>query len=204
MTRIPAIMHQVQAAYHITWEGEGYWSGYEYIRKGKISGMESVVTFRAKLSLKRKPSYFLGIRYHRAILQIDWELTTEYSYSDVVDMIELDNSQTDEENAQIINQRLSELAQDYPSCTVDADYRKGQQIDAEEDEGTIYAKLCMLENYIRTSRSLKSTLFNTILNGIDHSKRRSIGIEALNRWKESAGQAMLPRNRREEGEYAED
>ena len=44
----------------------------------------------------------------------------------------------------------------------------------------------------------------TILNGIDHSKRRSIGIEALNRWKESAGQAMLPRNRREEGEYAED
>ena len=226
VTRIPAIMHQVQAAYHITWDGEGYWSGYEYIRKGKISGMESVVTFRAKLSLKRKPSYFLGIRYHRAILQIDWELTTEYSYSDVVDMIELDNSQTDEENAQIINQRLSELAQDYPSCTVDADYRKGQQIDAEEDEGlphllwasdrlaiardiesrlvTIYAKLCMLENYIRTSRSLKSTLFNTILNGIDHSKRRSIGIEALNRWKESAGQAMLPRNRREEGEYAED
>ena len=226
VTRIPAIMHQVQAAYHITWEGEGYWSGYEYIRKGKISGMESVVTFRAKLSLKRKPSYFLGIRYHRAILQIDWELPTEYSYSDVVDMIELDNSQTDEENAQIINQRLSELAQDYPSCTVDADYRKGQQIDAEEDEGlphllwasdrlaiardiesrlvTIYAKLCMLENYIRTSRSLKSTLFNTILNDIDHSKRRSIGIEALNRWKESAGQAMLPRNRREEGEYAED
>ena len=226
VTRIPAIMHQVQAAYHITWDSEGYWSGYEYIRKGKISGMESVVTFRAKLSLKRKPSYFLGIRYHRAILQIDWELTTEYSYSDVVDMIELDNEQTDEENAQIINQRLSELAQDYPSCTVDADYRKGQQIDAEEDEGlphllwasdrlaiardiesrlvTIYAKLCMLENYIRTSRSLKSTLFNTILNGIDHSKRRSIGIEALNRWKESAGQAMLPRNRREEREYAED
>ena len=226
VTRIPAIMHQVQAAYHITWDGEGYWSGYEYIRKGKISGMESVVTFRAKLSLKRKPSYFLGIRYHRAILQIDWELTTEYSYSDVVDMIELDNDQTDEENAQIINQRLSELAQDYPSCTVDADYRKGQQIDAEEDEGlphllwasdrlaiardiesrlvTIYAKLCMLENHIRTSRSLKSTLFNTILNGIDHSKRRSIGIEALNRWKESAGQAMLPRNRREEREYAED
>ena len=226
VTRIPAIMHQVQAAYHITWDGEGYWSGYEYIRKGKISGMESVVTFRAKLSLKRKPSYFLGIRYHRAILQIDWELTTEYSYSDVVDMIELDNEQTDEENAQIINQRLSELAQDYPSCTVDADYRKGQQIEAEEDEGlphllwasdrlaiardiesrlvTIYAKLCMLENYIRTSRSLKSTLFNTILNGIDHSKRRSIGIEALNRWKESAGQAMLPRNRREEREYAED
>ena len=226
VTRIPAIMHDVQAAYRITWDGEGYWSGYEYIRKGKMSGMESVVTFRAKLSLKRKPSYFLGIRYHRAILQIDWELTTEYSYSDVVDMMELDMDITDEERAQIVNQRLSELAQDYPSCTVNADYRKGQQIDTEEEDGlphllwasdrlaiardiesrlvSIYAKLAMLERYIMTSRSLKSMLFNTILNGIDHSKRRSIGIEALNRWKESAGQAVLPRNRREETEDVED
>jgi hypothetical protein len=225
-TRIPAIMHDVQAAYHITWDGEGYWSGYEYIRKGKMSGMESIVTFRAKLSLARKPSYFLGIRYHRAILQIDWELTTEYSYSDVVDMMELDMDITDEERAQIVNQRLSELAQDYPSCTVEADYRKGKQIDAEEEDGmphllwasdrlaiardiesrlvSIYAKLAMLERYTMTSRSLKSMVMNTILNGIDHSKRRSIGIEALNRWKESAGQTMLPRNRREEGEYAED
>ena len=226
VTRIPAIMHDVQAAYRITWDGEGYWSGYEYIRKGKMSGMESTVTFRAKLSLKRKPSYFLGIRYHRAILQIDWELTTEYSYSDVVDMMELDMDITDEERAQIVNQRLSELAQDYPSCTVNADYRKGQQIDTEEEDGlphllwasdrlaiardiesrlvSIYAKLAMLERYIMTSRSLKSMLFNTILNGIDHSKRRSIGIEALNRWKESAGQAVLPRNRREETEDVED
>ena len=226
VTRIPAIMHDVQAAYRITWDGEGYWSGYEYIRKGKMSGMESVVTFRAKLSLKRKPSYFLGIRYHRAILQIDWELTTEYSYSDVVDMMELDMDITDEERAQIVNQRLSELAQDYPSCTVNADYRKGQQIDTEEEDGlphllwasdrlaiardiesrlvSIYAKLAMLERYIMTSRSLKSMLFNTILNGIDHSKRRSIGIEALNRWKESAGQAVLSRNRREETGDVED
>jgi hypothetical protein len=69
---------------------------------------------------------------------------------------------------------------------------------------SIYAKLAMLERYIMTSRSLKSMLFNTILNGIDHSKRRSIGIEALNRWKESAGQAVLPRNRREETEDVED
>jgi hypothetical protein len=118
------------------------------------------------------------------------------------------------------------LAQDYPSCTVEADYRKGQQIDTEEEDGlphllwasdrlaiardiesrlvSIYAKLAMLERYIMTSRSLKSMLFNTILNGIDHSKRRSIGIEALNRWKESAGQAVLPRNRREETEDVED
>ena len=222
VTRIPAIMHDVQAAYHITWEGEGYWSGYEYIRKGKMSNMESLVTFRARLSLKRKPSYFLGIRYHRAILQIDWELTSEYSYSDVVDMMELDMSQTDEQRAAQVNQRLSEIAQDYPSCSVEADYTPGTQVDAEDDDGlphllwasnrlaiardvearlvTIYTKLAMLERYILTSRSLKEMIFNSIMNGIDHSKRRSIGIEALNRWKESASQAVVLRGRKRDEE----
>jgi hypothetical protein len=187
-----------------------------------MSNMESLVTCRARLSLKRKPSYFLGIRYHRAILQIDWELTSEYSYSDVVDMMELDMSQTDEQRAAQVNQRLSEIAQDYPSCSVEADYTPGTQVDAEDDDGlphllwasnrlaiardvearlvTIYTKLAMLERYILTSRSLKEMIFNSIMNGIDHSKRRSIGIEALNRWKESASQAVVLRGRKRDEE----
>ena len=99
VNRIPSIMHDVQAAYRITWQGEGYWSGYEYIRKGKMDGMESLVTFRARLSLQRKPKYFLGIRIHRAILQIDWELTSEYSYSDVVEVMEVDPELDDQQRA---------------------------------------------------------------------------------------------------------
>ena len=223
VTRIPAIMHDVQSAYHITWQGEGYWSGYEYIRKGKMGGMESVVTFRARLSLQRKPKYFLGIRIHRAILQIDWELTSEYSYSDVVEVMQVDPDLDDQQRADVINSRLSEIAQDYPSCTVEAEYRKSNTVEVEdEDDGlphllwasdrlaiardiesrlvTIYTKLAMLERYIKTSKTLKSMLFDTVMNGIDHSKRRSIGIEALNRWKESAGQAILTNNRRREEE----
>ena len=223
VTRIPAIMHNVQSAYHITWQGEGYWSGYEYIRKGKMDGMESLVTFRARLSLQRKPKYFLGIRIHRAILQIDWELTSEYSYSDVVEVMDVDPDLDDQQRADIINNRLSEIAQDYPSCTVEAEYRKATPVEVEdEDDGlphllwaserlaiardiesrlvTIYTKLAMLERYIKTSQSLTSMLFNTVMNGIDHSKRKSIGIEALNRWKESASQAVVPNNRRREEE----
>ena len=223
VTRIPAIMHDVQSAYHITWQGEGYWSGYEYIRKGKMDGMESVVTFRARLSLQRKPKYFLGIRIHRAILQIDWELTSEYSYSDVVEVMQVDPDLDDQQRADVINSRLSEIAQDYPSCTVEAEYRKSNTVEVEdEDDGlphllwasdrlsiardiesrlvTIYTKLAMLERYIKTSKTLKSMLLDTVMNGIDHSKRRSIGIEALNRWRESAGQAILTNNRRREEE----
>ena len=227
VNRIPSIMHDVQAAYRITWQGEGYWSGYEYIRKGKMDGMESLVTFRARLSLQRKPKYFLGIRIHRAILQIDWELTSEYSYSDVVEVMEVDPELDDQQRADVINRRLSEIAQDYPSCTVEAEYRRSTPVEVEdEDDGlphllwaserlaiardiesrlvTIYTKLAMLERYIKTSQSLTSMLFNTVMNGIDHSKRRSIGIEALNRWKESAGQAVLSNSRRRDDETGGD
>ena len=227
VNRIPSIMHDVQAAYRITWQGEGYWNGYEYIRKGKMDGMESLVTFRARLSLQRKPKYFLGIRIHRAILQIDWELTSEYSYSDVVEVMEVDPELDDQQRADVINRRLSEIAQDYPSCTVDAEYRRSTPVEVEdEDDGlphllwaserlaiardiesrlvTIYTKLAMLERYIKTSQSLTSMLFNTVMNGIDHSKRRSIGIEALNRWKESAGQAVLSNSRRRDDETGGD
>ena len=227
VNRIPSIMHDVQAAYRITWQGEGYWSGYEYIRKGKMDGMESLVTFRARLSLQRKPKYFLGIRIHRAILQIDWELTSEYSYSDVVEVMEVDPELDDQQRADVINRRLSEIAQDYPSCTVEAEYRRSTPVEVEdEDDGlphllwaserlaiardiesrlvTIYTKLAMLERYIKTSQSLTRMLFNTVMNGIDHSKRRSIGIEALNRWKESAGQAVLSNTRRRDDETGGD
>ena len=227
VNRIPSIMHDVQAAYRITWQGEGYWSGYEYIRKGKMDGMESLITFRARLSLQRKPKYFLGIRIHRAILQIDWELTSEYSYSDVVEVMEVDPELDDQQRADIINRRLSEIAQDYPSCTVEAEYRRSTPVEVEdEDDGlphllwaserlaiardiesrlvTIYTKLAMLERYIKTSQSLTNMLFNTVMNGIDHSKRRSIGIEALNRWKESAGQAVLSNTRRRDEETGGD
>ena len=227
VNRIPSIMHDVQAAYRITWQGEGYWSGYEYIRKGKMDGMESLVTFRARLSLQRKPKYFLGIRIHRAILQIDWELTSEYSYSDVVEVMEVDPELDDQQRADVINRRLSEIAQDYPSCTVEAEYRRSTPVEVEdEDDGlphllwaserlaiardiesrlvTIYTKLAMLERYIKTSQSLTSMLFNSVMNGIDHSKRRFIGIEALNRWKESAGQAVLSNTRRRDDETGGD
>ena len=137
--------------------------------------------------------------------------------------MDVDPDLDDQQRADIINNRLSEIAQDYPSCTVEAEYRKATPVEVEdEDDGlphllwaserlaiardiesrlvTIYTKLAMLERYIKTSQSLTSMLFNTVMNGIDHSKRRSIGIEALNRWKESASQAVVPNNRRREEE----
>ena len=45
----------------------------------------TVITFKATVSIARKPKYFLGIKIHRAIVQISWELTTEYTDTYVAD-----------------------------------------------------------------------------------------------------------------------
>lgn len=71
--RIPAIMQDCKTAFNLTWDGAGYWSGYTYIRKATMPNINGIITFKATLTLARKPKYFLGIKIHRAILQISWE-----------------------------------------------------------------------------------------------------------------------------------
>ena len=89
ITRIPAIMQDCKTAYNITWQDNGSWNGYTYIRKGTIPNINGIITFKATLKIDRKPKYFLGIKIHRAILQISWDLTTEYSDTHVVEVITL-------------------------------------------------------------------------------------------------------------------
>ena len=87
--RIPALMQECRNAYSLTWQGDGWWSGYSYLREATAPNINGTITFKATLSIARKPKYFLGIKIHRAIMQISWELTAEYSDTEVVDIIEL-------------------------------------------------------------------------------------------------------------------
>ena len=90
--RIPAIMAELQAAFGLVWQGEGSWSGYTFTRKATMSSLRGNVTFRAKLSIARKPKYFLGIKILRAIVRIDWSLEAEYSDTHVAAVVKLDPS----------------------------------------------------------------------------------------------------------------
>jgi len=208
VTRIPSIMHDLETAYHISWTDEGSWEDFTFVRHGTVSGIDGTVTFRAELSLQRTPSYFWGIRYHRAILQVDWKLTAEYSYENVVEVMTLDADLTAEAKAKKINKKLSEIAEDYPDCKVTAEYKHSKEVEDVDGDDTphllwaadrlaiarevesrlvaIYTKLAMLEKYIESSKTLKSYVFDKVMGGIDKSKRKSIGKEALERWKESA------------------
>ena len=126
--RIPAIMSELQAAFGLVWQGSGSWSGYTFTRKATMSSLRGQVTFKAKLSIARKPKYFLGIKILRAIVRIDWSLTAEYSDTHVAAVVKLDPSMGDSEKADIVNERVSEIARQYPSCSVSVEYMRSDPI----------------------------------------------------------------------------
>lgn len=136
--RIPAIMQNCKAAYDLTWKGEGRWSGYTYLRESAAPNINGVITFRASLRIARKPKYFLGIKIHRAIMEISWELTAEYSDTEVVDIIQLDSEKSETEKKNEVNSRLSEIAREYPSCEISTEYFRSEPPETDNTGDTFH------------------------------------------------------------------
>lgn len=95
--RIPAIMQDCKTAYNLSWNGSGAWEGNTFVRTASMPNINGTITFKATISIARKPKYFLWIKIHRAIVQISWTLTTEYSDTQVVEVVNLDPSKSDAE-----------------------------------------------------------------------------------------------------------
>lgn len=94
-----------------------------------MSNINGVITFKATVSIARKPKYFLGIKIHRAIVQIAWMLTTEYNDTQVVAVLNLDPSKSDEEKAAEVNAKIAEIAREYPSCETSVEYAKSSPVE---------------------------------------------------------------------------
>lgn len=208
--RIPAIMNDCKTAFDLTWQGEGHWEGYTYVRTATSGSMDAVVTFKATLSIARKPKYFLGIKIHRAIMQIEWTLTADYSDTQVVDVLQLDPDKSDRENAATVNARISEIARDYPSCTVSTEYIRNEPQEQDHSGDTyhllwssdrleiarevdsrltrIYADLVCLEKMMHYKLSIIDVLKNAApyIND-EQGRRRTILDESFARWMNGAG-----------------
>lgn len=156
--RIPAIMQECRNAYSLTWQGDGRWNGYSYLREATAPNIDGTITFKATLSIARKPKYFLGIKIHRAIMQISWELTSEYSDTEVVDIIELDPGMSEEKKARMVNDRLSEIARQYPSCEITTEYVKSEPV--EEDASTDTYHLLWASDRLEIARQVEARLTN--------------------------------------------
>ena len=208
--RIPQLMKTMEDAYGINWTDNGSWTGYTFIRNGTVGSVKGTVTFKATVSIARKPKYFLGIKIHRAIVQIDWELISTWSDSSVAEVMELDPSKSDEENAAIVNRRLSELAQEHPSCTVTVEYAKQPGIETEDTEGVrhlllasdrleiargiearlarIYTDLVMIEKFLHYKHTVRDWIHDLIpkLNA-DKDRKMNIAEQSRRRWMHNGG-----------------
>ena len=203
--RIPAIMNDCKAAYNLTWQDGGTWNGYVFTRKATMPNINGIITFKATLTLARKSKYFLGIKIHRAILQIAWELTSEYTNTNVVDVLTLDPNKTEQEKADEVNRRISDIAREYPSCKITTEYAKSDptadntdsdlkhllwssdrlEIAREVDSRItkIYADLVSLEKMMHYKRSIIDVL-KSALPEIDDNmgRRQTILEECYERW----------------------
>ena len=72
------LLNDCKSAYNLTWQGKEHGAAILTFET-TMPNINGIITFKATLKIARKPKYFLGIKIHRAILQISWELTSEYT-----------------------------------------------------------------------------------------------------------------------------
>ena len=207
--RIPAIMQDCKAAYGLTWQDGGAWNGYSYVRKATMPNINGIITFRATVSIARKPKYFLGIKIHRTIIQIKWELTSEYTDTHVADVLTLDPGLSGEEKAKLVNDRIAEIAREHPSCKITTEYARSApteetpsgdvyhllwssdrlEIAREVDSRItkIYADLVSLEKMMHYKRSILDVM-KDVQPGLDTDEGRRLTLveECHDRWVENA------------------
>lgn len=202
--RIPAIMQDCKNAYNLSWNGTGAWEGNTFVRTATMPNINGTITFKATISIARKPKYFLGIKIHRAIVQISWTLTTEYSDTQVVAVINLDPSKTDQQKADEVNAKLSEIARDYPNCDPTVEYAKSSPVESDDTEDTyhllwssdrldiarqidsrltkIYADLVSLEKMMHYKHSIIDILRSIAPLDTDQGRRLTLIEKCRKRW----------------------
>ena len=154
--RIPAIMQDCKTAYNLSWNGSGAWEGNTFVRTASMPNINGVISFKATVSIARKPKYFMGIKIHRAIVQISWTLTTEYSDTQVVAVVNLDPTKTDEEKAAEVNAKLAEIARDYPDCDPTVEYAKSSPVESDNTDDTYH--LLWSSDRLEIARQIDSRL----------------------------------------------
>ena len=179
--RIPAIMQDCRSAYSLTWQGEGRWNGWTYEREATMPNIKGNISFKAKVTLVRKPKYFLGIKIHRAIIGIEWELTANYSDTQVVRVVELDPSMDEKRKLQMVNQAISEAAQSYPNCKVSTEYIKSEPL-GEDESGDAY-HLLWASDRIEIARQIETRLSQIYADLVSLEKMMHYKLSILDVWK---------------------
>lgn len=220
--RIPSNMTELQSMFKLQWQDEGEWvnssDGFVFVRHAYCPSANTTVTYTATLKLARKPKYFLGIRIHRAILSVEYKLTSSTDSENVIEVMKLDMSKSEQQRADEVNNRLKELMADMPDCTISIKYEYANDVDISNDDDddavhllwasdrldiardvdyqltAIYAQLVLLEKVLDSRLSLLDFLKRQILDVVSRSGRGTIAEYALQRWESASFSAMNKTN----------
>ena len=192
--RIPAIMNDIKTTYNLTWTDEGHWEGWNFVRTAKMGNMTGEVKFIATVSMVRKPKYFLGIKIHRAIIGISWKLTAHYTNTQVVDMLELDPEMDDAAKAQLVNDRLSEVARDYPECQVSHEYIRSEGV-KEDDSEDVY-HLLWSSDRLEIAREIDARLTKIYADLVSLEKMMNYKLRWIDVWNRVGPRFELEKDRK--------
>lgn len=202
--RIPTLENDLAGDFHLHWDDNGSWSGHTYTRHAHIVGMDDGVKFVAEVSQQRREMRFLGIRYHRAIIGVEYRLVSETETSEIVDVIKLTDDMDDQEKADLINDRRSEIQQEYPSCQVTVMKREKDGIEQDDKEDPphllwmsdrvalarfveyrlrqIDGQLAFIERNLYMRKNVLADFKKAFLQGVPRWRTSTPAGAALNRW----------------------
>lgn len=95
-------------------------------------------------------------RIHRAILKIDYRLTSNEESEVIADIVEIDPNMSAEARAELINKRTKEIKKDYPDCEVISEYSFATPPDTKDD--TDVPHLLWMNDRIQLARSIENRL----------------------------------------------
>lgn len=213
--RINDNMAELEGMYQIQWSDQGEWvdgnNQYIFIRHGYCPTVKSLVTYTATLSLAQKPKHLLGVRIHRAILSVDFKLTSEYAADNVVAVMQLDMKKSEKERAEEVNAKLKELIEDLPDCNISIKYNYAGSSEEEDDADaihllwacdrldvareidfqlvSIYNQLVLLEKVMDSRTTILDFLKHKIFDAVGRASRGAIADYALSRWQDASAKA---------------
>lgn len=213
--RINDNMAELEGMYQIQWSDQGEWvdgnNQYIFIRHGYCPSVKSLVTYTAALSLAQKPKHLLGVRIHRAILSVDFKLTSEYAADNVVAVMQLDMKKSEKERAEEVNAKLKELIEDLPDCNISIKYNYAGSSEEEDDADaihllwacdrldvareidfqlvSIYNQLVLLEKVMDSRTTILDFLKHKIFDAVGRASRGAIADYALSRWQDASAKA---------------
>lgn len=220
--RMPYIMNTLASHYNLQWLDAGKWEGNNFVREAKQYGKgDYIITFTGKLRLIRKAKYLLGIgwkplKIHQAIIGIDWSLKGHGETTTTVATVQIQKGEDLEVSKRIINEKMEEVAQEFPDCSIELKYiypDNPPSEDVGEDKHHLLwhadrleiarnieikllylnSELIMLERYLHYRHSILDWLVDNSLNRIhgdrtaESSRKAAIASRCRNQWMKNGG-----------------